>query len=117
MQPLLNLIQEYGPPMRLPDRSETESLQAILIEMPPGLEAIVPGYLAARRSTNFRGEDQIDFWSSTMLGTSFFQLTSLSSSDGCCWAEHKLTPRITDAVRRNAFNTYATAAPPNHRER
>src|ERR1700733_7153915 len=38
-----------------------------------------------------------------MLGTSFFKLMSLSSSVGCCWAEHRLTARITDAARRRCI--------------
>jgi hypothetical protein len=47
----------------------------------------------------FMREQQIDFWSSTMLGRSFFQLMSLSSSVGCCWAQHRVAQRVKEAAR------------------
>jgi PAS domain S-box-containing protein len=48
-QTLLNLIEEYEPRMKPTEVPATGSLQPIVIEMPIGLEKIVPGYLAARR--------------------------------------------------------------------
>ena len=46
---LLSAIEEYGPLTGAGDAPETEYPQSIGIEMPPGLEEIVPGYLADRR--------------------------------------------------------------------
>jgi len=46
---LLSAIEAYGPIGTLADTPKTESSQPIRIEMPSGLEEIVPGYLAARR--------------------------------------------------------------------
>jgi CheY-like chemotaxis protein len=46
---LLRAIEEYGRPIVSVDAPEPGSPQSIGIEMPPGLEEIVPGYLAARR--------------------------------------------------------------------
>jgi PAS domain S-box-containing protein len=46
---LLGLIEKYGPPLEPAGKSEPESPPSIRIEAPPGLEEIVPGYLAARR--------------------------------------------------------------------
>ncbi len=47
---LLCAIEEYGPLKRSPQAHEPGSLQSIEIEIPSGLEKIVPGYLAARRA-------------------------------------------------------------------
>ena len=46
---LLSAVEEYGRTTALVDAPEAGSPQSIGIEMPPGLEEIVPGYLAARR--------------------------------------------------------------------
>jgi CheY-like chemotaxis protein len=46
---LLSAIEEYGPLTGSAAAPETGSPQSIRIEMPSGLEEIVPGYLAARR--------------------------------------------------------------------
>jgi PAS domain S-box-containing protein len=46
---LLGLIEQYGTPRRAPEIPAIGSLRPIMIETPPGLEQIVPGYLAARR--------------------------------------------------------------------
>jgi PAS domain S-box-containing protein len=48
-QMLLSVIKEYGQPVNPPQVPASESLQPIRIEMPAGLEEIVPGYLRARR--------------------------------------------------------------------
>jgi len=47
---LLSLIEEYGRHRRQLDMSKTAPLQPILIEMPPELEQIVPGYLETRKA-------------------------------------------------------------------
>jgi PAS domain S-box-containing protein len=46
---LLSAIEEYGQTTALGDAPGAESAESIGIEMPPGLEEIVPGYLASRR--------------------------------------------------------------------
>jgi CheY-like chemotaxis protein/HPt (histidine-containing phosphotransfer) domain-containing protein len=46
---LLSAVEEYGPMTNSAVLPETEPPQPIRIEMPAGLEEIVPGYLAARR--------------------------------------------------------------------
>jgi CheY-like chemotaxis protein/anti-sigma regulatory factor (Ser/Thr protein kinase) len=46
---LLSLMEEYGTRMRPSGTPAMGSLQPIIIKSPPGLEEIVPGYLAARR--------------------------------------------------------------------
>jgi PAS domain S-box-containing protein len=46
---LLGVIEEYGARMKAPEIQTPVPLQPIMIEIPPGLEAIVPDYLAARR--------------------------------------------------------------------
>ena len=48
-QKLLSAIEEYGPMTDSTAALEKGSVQTIGIEMPTGLEEIVPGYLAARR--------------------------------------------------------------------
>jgi CheY-like chemotaxis protein/HPt (histidine-containing phosphotransfer) domain-containing protein len=45
----LSLIEEYGTAKKAQGIPASESLPPIMIETPPGLEQIVPGYLAARR--------------------------------------------------------------------
>jgi HPt (histidine-containing phosphotransfer) domain-containing protein len=46
---LLGAIEKYRRQLKPAETVQSESLESILIEMPPGLEEIVPGYLAARR--------------------------------------------------------------------
>jgi two-component system, sensor histidine kinase and response regulator len=46
---LLSLIEEYSIPVKPQGIAALGSLEPIMIEVPPGLEDIVPGYLAARR--------------------------------------------------------------------
>jgi CheY-like chemotaxis protein len=46
---LISAIEEYGPMVASVNAKETGCPQLIGIEMPSGLEEIVPGYLAARR--------------------------------------------------------------------
>jgi CheY-like chemotaxis protein len=47
---LLSTIEEYGPMTPSVDARDAGSARVIAIEMPPGLEEIVPGYLEIRRS-------------------------------------------------------------------
>ena len=47
---LVQAIEEYGIRRPLAARAEGESLPPIRVEMLPGLEALIPGYVAARTS-------------------------------------------------------------------
>jgi HPt (histidine-containing phosphotransfer) domain-containing protein len=46
---LLGVIEKYGPPLNSVEIEHAGASGPIAIEMPPGLEGIVPGYLASRR--------------------------------------------------------------------
>ena len=48
-QKLLSAIEEYGRRQKAPAKPQVASPESIRIEMPSGLEEIVPGYLADRR--------------------------------------------------------------------
>jgi PAS domain S-box-containing protein len=68
---LLSTIEEYAPMATLIDASEAEPTRTITIEMPPGLEGIVPGYLAARRA-------QLPEMAALLAASDFDLLSSLS---------------------------------------